>query len=279
VTITPSLPGPQSPGTAVVFTAAGQGSIGYQYRFWLYDGTSWTMKQDYGAGSSWTMTATTAAGSYTIAVDVRTTTGVYRDAVGYLPYQLANSGPATGVIITPSLPSPQSPGTVVEFTAAGQGSSGYQYRFWFYDGATWTMVQDYGIGSTWSMPTATPAGYYTIGVDVRTTTGVYRDTVGYLPYQLSQPATGVTITPSLSSPRPAGTAVVFTAAGEGSSGYQYRFWLYNGIAWAMVQDYGVGSTWTLPTSTTGGSYTIAVDVRTSTGVYRDAVGYLGYILN
>jgi hypothetical protein len=141
------------------------------------------------------------------------------------------------------------------------------------------MVQDYGVGSTWTLPTTTLAGNYTIGVDVRTTTGVYRDAVAYLPYQLSQPATGVTITPSLPSPQLAGTAVVFTAAGQGSSGYQYRFWLFNGVTWNMVQDYGVGSTWNLPTTTPVGSYTIAVDVRTSTSVYRDAVSYLGYVLN
>jgi len=69
---------------------------------------------------------------------------------------------------------------------------------------------------------------------------------------------------------------VFTASGIGSSGYQYRFWLFDGVGWSMVQDYGVGSSWTLPGSTAAGNYTIAVDVRTSTAVYRDAVGYLSY---
>jgi hypothetical protein len=44
----------------------------------------------------------------------------------------------------------------------------------------------------------------------------------------------------------------------------------------MVQDYGVGSSWTLPANTPAGSYTIAVNVRTSTTVADDAVSYLAY---
>ena len=92
--------------------------------------------------------------------------------------------PATGVNITPDLPSPHPPGTAVLFTASGTGSSGYQYRIWLYDGVSWSMVQDYGVGATWSLPASTPVGNYTIAVDVRTSTAVYRDAVAYLPYQI-----------------------------------------------------------------------------------------------
>jgi hypothetical protein len=238
------------------------------------------MFQDYGVGDTWTLPGSTPAGNYTIGVDVRTSPTVYRDAVAYLPYTIAASAtPATGVDITPDQPSPQPPGTAVLFTASGQGSSGYQYRFWLFDGTSWNMVQDYGVGATWTLPGSTPAGSYTIGVDVRTSPAVYRDAVAYLPYTIAAsatPATGVDITPDQPSPHTAGTPVLFTAVGQGSSGYQYRFWLFDGVSWNMVQDYGVGDTWTLPGSTPAGNYTIAVDVRTSPAVYRDAVAYLPY---
>jgi hypothetical protein len=280
VTITPDQASPHPPGTAVLFTASGTGSSGYQYRFWLFDGASWSMVQDYGVGATWSLPASTPEGNYTIAVDCRTSTAVYRDAIAYLPYQIGSAAtPADGVNITTDLPSPQPPGTAILFTASGTGSSGYQYRFWLYDGASWSMVQDYGVGSAWSLPASTPAGNYTIAVDVRTSTAVNRDAVGYLPYQIASaatPATGVDITPDQASPHPAGTAVLFTASGIGSSGYQYRFWLFDGVSWSMVQDYGVGDTWSLPASTLAGNYTIGVDVRTSTVVYRDTVNYLPY---
>jgi hypothetical protein len=135
------------------------------------------------------------------------------------------------------------------------------------------------VGSTWSLPASTPEGNYTVSVDVRTSSAVYRDAVAYLPYQIGvavDPATGVTITPDQGSPHPPGTAVLFTAEGIGSSGYEYRFLLYNGVSWSVVQEYGVGSTWSLPASTPEGNYTVSVDVRTSPAVYRDAVAYLPY---
>jgi hypothetical protein len=183
------------------------------------------------------------------------------------------------VDIAPDQPSPHPAGTAVVFTASGQGSSGYQYRFWLYDGVSWSMVQDYGVGATWTLLESTPAGNYTIGVDVRTSPAVYRDAVAYLPYQIGTavpPATGVDIAPDQPSPHPSGTAVLFTASGQGSSGYQYRFWLFDGVSWNMVQDYGAGDAWTLPGSTPAGEYVIAADVRTSPAVYRDAVTYLPY---
>jgi hypothetical protein len=224
--------------------------------------------------------ANTPAGNYVIDVDVRTTTTVYRDAVGYASFQIAlPAPPATGVIITPSLLSPQAPGNAVQFSASGTGSFGYQYRFLLYDGTSWSLVQDYGVGSSWTLPANTPAGNYVIDVDVRTTTTVNRDAVGYASFQIAlpaPPATGVIITPSLQSPQAPGNAVRFSASGTGSSGYQYRFLLYDGTSWSLVQDYGVGSSWTLPANTPAGNYVIDVDVRTTTTVNRDAVGYSAY---
>jgi hypothetical protein len=269
-------------GTPVTFTAAGQGSSGYQYQFWLNSGSGWTMVQDYGVGSSWTMPGSTPVGSHQIEVHVRTTSTVSFDAWTLLSYQIVATAttPATGVTVTPSASSPHVAGTPVTFTAAGQGSSGYQYQFWLNSGSGWTMVQDYGVGSSWTMPGSTPVGSYRIEVHVRTSTAVALDAWTLLSYQIvataAIPATGVTVTPSASSPHVAGTPVTFTAAGQGSSGYQYQFWLNNGSGWTMVQDYGVGSSWTMPGSTPVGSYRIEVHVRTSTAVALDAWTLLSY---
>jgi FtsP/CotA-like multicopper oxidase with cupredoxin domain len=82
-------------------------------------------------------------------------------------------------------------------------------------------------------------------------------------------ATGVNLSPGVPSPAPAGTPVVFTATGIGSTvPYQYRFWLTAGavpslIPANMVQDYGVGNTWTLPATTLPGTYSVSVGVRTN----------------
>jgi hypothetical protein len=63
-----SLP---SAGATVTFTAAASGGSGtYQYRFWLHDGTDWSVLQDYGSAATckWTPSE---AGAYTIEVHAR----------------------------------------------------------------------------------------------------------------------------------------------------------------------------------------------------------------
>lgn len=276
VTVTPNQPSPHTAATAVIFTATGQGSANYDYRFWLFNGTSWTVVQDYSNGTAWTMPASTPVGSYVVAVDVRTDPAVYRDAVAYLSYEVIQ-GPASGVEIAPSQPSPHTQGTAVNFVASGQGSANYDYRFQLFDSTNWTLVQDYGNGAVWTMPASTPAGSYVVAVDVRTSSAVYRDAVAYLSYEVTQgPASGVIVTPSQPSPHPPGTSVDFIASGQGSTNYDYRFWLFDGTNWAQVQDYGNGATWNMPATTAAGDYVIGVDVRTSSTVYRDAVTYLPY---
>jgi len=272
--LTTNQPSPAVAGNPVVFSA-NAGSPEYQYRFWLYNTSSgsWSLAQDYGVGTSWTLPVTTSAGSYMIAVDARRSQVLDRDAVTYLSYEL--SAPvATSVTITPDTPSP-SAGTPVIFTA-NAGAPGFQYRFWLNDGVNWQIVQEYSVTSTWTLPASQPAGNYMLAVEARGSTLVNRDTVAYLSHQVAvPPASSVTITADQSVHTP-GTDVIFTAAGQGASGYDYRFWLYDGAAWTLVQDYGNGSAWTMVSGTASGNYVVAVDVRTSATVARDAVQYLSY---
>jgi len=286
VSLVPGQTSPQPAGTTVTFTATGAGAAAYEYRFWLHEvaAGTWTEVQPYSSVDTWTLPASTPVGSYVVAVDVRATglVDVTRDAVAYTSFAITNA-PATGVTISPEQgkpnPSPAVPSGIL-FTAAGQGATGYDYRFWLFDVAatSWNMVQDYGNGAQWTMPSNTAAGSYIVAVDVRTSSTITRDSVAYLGYQvLPAPATSVTITPS-QVPHVSGD-VIFTASGQGSSGYDYRFWLYDvsTATWTMVQDYGNGAQWTLAAATTTpGAYIVAVDVRTSTFVTRDAVSYTPY---
>ena len=278
VTLSADRPSPVAAGTAVKFTASGQGASGYDYQFWVDDGTGSRIVQDYGGGSVWVLPGTTPIGQYLVRVYVRTSTFVAKDASAALTY-VVRVPPATGVKLAAALPSPQVFGTPVVFTATGQGSSGYQYQFWVDAGLGATMVQDYSVASTWTMPGTTPVGQYRVTAYVRTSPVVGRDASSAVTYSIRlAPATGVALTASLRSPQPFGTTVLFTAAGQGSSGYQYQFWFDDGATTSMVQDYGVGSTWTLPNTTPVGSYRVLVYVRTSALVARDASGSLAYAI-
>jgi hypothetical protein len=283
VAVAASLTSPQLVGTTVTFTASpvlsGVPFPFYQYRFWLYTNGVPAIVQDWSETATWVLPGGTA-GSFTVQADIRVNTTGNRNATAQIAFVIQNPF-ATGVLLTPSLASPQAVGTAVTFTAEGQGSTAaYQYRFWLWSGATVTLVQDWSASATWALVDSTPAGTYIVQVDVRTNSssfaqpGARRDASTTRTHIVMVPfATGVTLTPSVASPSSLGTDVVFTAEGQGSSGYQYRFWRWSGTTATLVQDWSATPIWTMSgTSTLAGNYVVQVDVRTNSGVFALPVG-------
>ncbi|MBK9519307.1 MAG: multicopper oxidase domain-containing protein [Anaeromyxobacter sp.] len=271
VTLGTDLPSPQLPGTAVTFTAAGSGSAGYQYRFWINSGAGYSLAQDWSPTSNWVLASTTPAGTYQVVAEVRTTSLVFRDAVSPIVTIVLGAPPATGVTLTASLPSPQLPGTPITFTATGAGSVGYDYRFWHFSGGAWAIAQNWGGGATWAW-TNPVDGEHRFAVEVRTTTTVARDAISaVMGYVIATPAATVaTLTASLASPQVPGTAVVFTAGAGAVAVFDSRFWINNGSGWTLAQNWGGGNTWTW-TNSLSGQYQVSVEVRTSPTVFRDAI--------
>jgi Multicopper oxidase len=283
VTATTSLPSPQPAGTPITITATMTGNPGsqaptsgaYEYRFWVNSGSGFNIVQNYSAANTcvWTPAAN---GAYDILVDIRSigSTAV-RDALTKIFSYQIQAAAATGVTVTPNLASPQAPGTPITFTAAAQGGSGsYEYRFWINSGSGFNIVQDFSATNAlvWT-PAAT--GAYDILVDARNTgsTSLREATTKLFSYQIQPaPATGVTVTPSLTSPQAPGTPITFTASGQGGSGtYEFQFWVNSGAGYNIVQPYSATNTFVWTPATTG-NYDILVDVRNagSTAV-RDAL--------
>jgi hypothetical protein len=245
------------------------------------NGGPFTLLQDWSPTNTWTLPGTSPQGSYYILGEVRTSSAVYRDAFAAMTYSISAAIPATGVTLTSSVPSPQAPGTDVVFTATGLGSSGYQYRFRMSaNGGPFTLLQDWSATNTWTLPGTSPLGSYYILAEVRTSSFVYRDAYAATTYSISAaiPATGVTLTPSVTpSPYTQGTVVVFTAAGQGSSGYEYRFRMsLNGGPFTVLQDWSATDNWTLPANAVLGTYYLLAEVRTSSFVTRDAWASRGF---
>ena len=75
--------------------------------------------------------------------------------------------PLTFTSLTADHTAPQPPNTTITFTAAGTGGTPpYQARWWLWDGATWTMVRDWGALTFAWMP-LTPNANYRVGVWLR----------------------------------------------------------------------------------------------------------------
>jgi hypothetical protein len=290
VTLIPDLASPQDIGTTVTFTAAGAPATGsFEYRFQVKTGATWTVAQDFSTTATFPWVTTgLAAGQYFIQVDARAAgTGSAPDVstvVSYFIGATSVAAPATDVILTPGLPSPQVATTPITFTAVGEGSTAYEYRFWLKTGATWAVVQNYSTTPTWDWNPSGAAGTYAIQVDVRGLgSSVVRDAAKAVSYTLVPPAaTDVTLTPDPASGTvAAGNPIAFTALGQGSSGnYEYRFWLKTGATWAVVQGYSPEAVWNWNPSGAAGNYFVQVDVRSQGSVAsREAAKVVPYTLN
>jgi hypothetical protein len=63
---------------------------------------------------------------------------------------------------------PQLSGTLVTVTAsAAGGTAPYQFKWWLWNGAAWTMQVDWSTGNTFAWIPSTPNPNYAIGVWVR----------------------------------------------------------------------------------------------------------------
>ncbi|MSM40120.1 MAG: multicopper oxidase domain-containing protein [Geobacter sp.] len=175
--------------------------------------------------------------------------------------------PVTSVTLTPDVASPRPTGTTVTFTAAAVGGYLPQYEFWLRNPTgVWTMVQAYSTTNTYVW-TPTVAGTYVVQVRTRSTGSTSAFQAFAQPsYTITAPVavTSVTLTPNMTSPRPTGTIVTFTAAAVGGYLPQYEFWLRDTAGtWTMVQAYSTTNTYVW-TPTVAGTYVVQVRAR-STG--------------
>jgi hypothetical protein len=70
------------------------------------------------------------------------------------------------------------------------------------------------------------------------------------------------ITANRVSPQPAGTAITFTATATGGTApYQYKFWLFDGTAWALGRDWATSSAFTWTPTSINPSYSVGVWIR------------------
>ncbi len=274
MSLTTNLASPQVVGTPITFFATSAWVINPVYRFWLYDGTSWTLVRDWGFGTSYTWTPSTA-GSYQVGVWVKpgTTPGDVFVATRVLPFVVTPT-----VTLTAAPISPQVVGTPITLAATSTGVTSPVYRFWLYDGTSWTLVRDWGTGDNYTWTPST-AGSYKVGVWVKpsTTPGDVSVAYGNLPFVVTPPTVALIAAPG--SPQVVGTPITLAATSTGVTSPVYRFWLYDGTSWTLVRDWGTGDNYTW-TPSTAGSYKVGVWVKPSTtpGDVSVAYGNLPFVV-
>ncbi len=273
--LTPSAPSPRPVGGSVAWTATVNGGTGpFTYKFFVYDGTSWTVGQDWSASNSWNW-APAVAGVYSIQVWARNngSTALYDAWLG-ASFTITGPPPLQVVALNSSPASGTSLGVPVLWSAVAAGGTGpYTYKFLVYDGVNWSVGRDWSTSSTWLwMPPG--AGSYALEVWVRNagSSSVYDAWLAWDQYRVAPPPP-LSITSLVSSPSsgvPAGTPVQWSATATGGTGpYTYRFLLWNGVVWTVGQDWSSASTWNWIPSVAG-TYSVQVWARNagSAAVYN-----------
>ena len=278
--LVPSAASPATAGASVSWTASATGGSGtYQYQFSRTGpdtSGSYVVAQGWGGSSSWNWATTSSmAGTNTVMVSVRNSdgSGTVTKSVTYSIAQVV-----TAIVIgsmSPSMPSPDTVGTPVTWTASASGGSGtYQYQFSRTGpdtGGTAVVAQAWGTSKTWNWgPTSAMVGSNTISVGVRNSDGTGQVTSTAPAYTVSYApiaASSLTANPSTTT---AGASVTLTASATGGSGsYQYQFSRKGpdtGGSSIVVQAYGASNSWNWATSSVmAGSNTISVSVKDSTG--------------
>jgi subtilisin family serine protease len=266
LTLTPDVAAPRALGTTVTWTALAAGGQGpYEYRFYVWDGTVWSLAQDWSPANSLAWTPSVANLSYRVTVHVRSAwmTQGYDLSVAE-PFAIGV--PVSSVTLTPNLVAPQSPGIPVTWTAsAAGGQAPYTYRFIVWDGVAWTDARAWSASNvfTWTPPVANAD--YKVAVLVRSAwnTGPNEMSVTK-PFAIPPFVTSVGLSSSVASPQAVGTPVDFTAtASGGQAPYEYLFAVYDGVAWTIKQGWSPAAAFRWIPSVANANYRVVAKARSA----------------
>lgn len=226
------------------------------YRFWIYDGSSWKIVQNYSNQSTYRWIPE-KPGTYRIWVDGKSINS-RNDYDSYKEIVYTVNNVTAGISVDKAAPQPAN--TNIKVTADADGINNPLFKFWIYDGFNWKVVQDY---STIRELNWVPdrSGNYRIWVDVKDSLSTKeRDSYKEILYTINNIAVISNIITDKISPQVMNSAINITAEAGGSSSILYRFWIYDGSNWSIVQNYSkLNSYRWIPSK--GGNYRIWVDVK------------------
>lgn len=259
VNIEANIPSPQSVGKTVTITATATGGIEKLYRFYLLKDGKWNMVQDYSSNNQFSWTPK-SPGTYKFSVHAKDiySTNAYDDYIT-LDYEIL-AEPVDVQSVTADKVSPQPVNSTIKVVANATGGVDKQYKFHLFDGTNWTVVQDYSSQNSFTWNPTKPGNYkFSVHVKDLNSSNLYDD-YETLTYQIADPIDAYSLTTDIPSPQLVNTPITLTAKANGGIKPLFKFYVYNGTEWVVLQDYSPSNTlsWT-PTTT--GDYKFSVHVR------------------
>jgi hypothetical protein len=183
-----NLSSPQFLGASVKFTASVSGGTSpIQFKWLVSNGTAWTVAQDWSASNMFTWTPTVVNANYSVGVWARSAGNTIdaaenSNAGTSMPFAIA-AVPVIPVIpvipvppvipdenlsvsLTASQTAPQLSGSTIAFTATGGGAATYQYKWWVFNGFTWSIAKDWSASNRFEWTPTFPNANYQILVRV-----------------------------------------------------------------------------------------------------------------
>ena len=265
---------PQQVGTDILLRATATGGTDLLYKFHIFDGNTWSVLRDYGRNNKHTWKPT-KPGRYKLVVHVkdRTSKKGYDDYT-YTYFDI--TGPKEEPVVAKSLSgtpsSPQKPGTDILLRATATGGKELLYKFYVYDGKSWTVLKDYGRNNkyTWR-PTKTGNYKLVVHVKDRSSKKDYDDyAVLYYDIQTTDPVEVKSLSASPSGPQKPGTDILLRTTATGGTELLYKFHIFDGNTWTVLREYGRNNKYTWRPKQPG-EYKIVVHVkdRSSKKAYDD----------
>lgn len=293
-------PAPQAVGAVVRWTTTTSGGKApYSFKWWLYDGSSWTLLRDWNTSPTYDWSPVTANSAYRIGVWVRSAGKTAdKDEANAAAYFAITAPPpasarASRVTLTPDRAAPQAPGATITWTAQATGGvAPHSYKWWLFDGTTWQLLRDWGTGPLAWTPTVAN-GAYRLGVWARSAGNTANadevNEAAYFAIVASPPpapppstppgsgggtqsgrATSVTLVADRTAPQPAGSTIRWTATARGGvAPVSYKWWIHDGATWNLLADWSVSNEVAWTPAAPNEAYRIGVWVRSANNPQDD----------
>ncbi len=278
--MTSDKPSPQYVSTAIRFTAAASGGTApYEFKWRVFDGSSWLVAQTWSSSATLTWTPTVANAAYQVEVWARgagnstdAAESANASATRAFTITAAPTARLTLTALTADKAAPQFPSTTVTFTAtASGGSAPHQYKWWLFDGSSWSVAQNWSTANTFAWTPTKAGSAYRIGVWVRnagsSTDASDNDTSnGSVAFPIAnvQSLAITSVSVDRPSPQATGTTITLSAAAAGGTGpYSYKWRVFNGSSWAVLQNWSANAWVTWTPSAAGSAYQVEVWARSA----------------
>ncbi|HYE87262.1 MAG TPA: hypothetical protein VEA16_12965, partial [Vicinamibacterales bacterium] len=271
VSLAANLPSPQPANTSITWTATAAGGVSPQFKWILFDGSSWVTVREWSPATTFVWTPASPHQHYRMSVWARSggstevyeaTTEAYFAITGVVQIPRVSS-----VSLTTNVAPPQAPNTTITWTATANVGPA-QYKWWFFDGAAWSMVRDWSSSNTFAWTPTSANANYRMSVWARglgsseyyeaTTESYFAITA---PPAQSTRVTSVTLSANRVAPQPINTTITWTAAPTGGTGHLYKWWFFDGATWRMVRDWSSSNTFVWTPTTANPNYRMSVWVK------------------